>query len=153
MPPRKKNTKPRTFDEHLANVVESKRSKTSLTVEEFADASGIGYQTMRRRLKGAPLTVNELERIGVVVGVSAAKLVQEALDDYGGDQDGLSKLIREHGPKMSVPVASFDDHKTRKQAEAAALTSEELDRINEERSQQVAATTDRELGTDEPPTT
>lgn len=101
MPPRNKMI-PTTFDEHLANVVESKRAKTHLTVDELADACGIAYQTMRRRLAGAPFTVNEIERVAVVVNVPASGLVDEALRDYGG----LAKLMEEDGPKPKKPVLS-----------------------------------------------
>lgn len=86
---------PRTFDEHLANVVESKRAKKNLTVEELADAAGIGYQTMRRRLGGSPFTVNELERVSRAVDVSAADLVEEALKDYGGMEKLLAEYVSE----------------------------------------------------------
>jgi len=96
---------PRTFDEHLANVIESKRAKRNMTVEELADAVGIKYQTLRRRLSGSPLMVTELERLAVVVDVPAAELVDEALNDYGG----IEKLIAEHMSEGEGNVTAHDN--------------------------------------------
>lgn len=99
MPPRKK-IKPETFDGYLADVVESKRAKRGLTVEELAERSGISYQTLRRRLGGAPFTVNELGRVSAVLAVQPADLVQEAVDDYGG----IEKLLREYAVSEAEPT-------------------------------------------------
>jgi len=94
MPPRKKKKTLTTFDEFMGRVVESKRVKAELTVEELADATGIGYTTLRRRLDGSGFTVLELERVAVAVETPAHRLVEEALADYGG----MEKLLAEHSP-------------------------------------------------------
>lgn len=88
MPPRKKK-KPSTFDEYMGRVIESKRVKAELTVEELAAASGVGYSTLRRRLDGAGFTVLELERVAHAVNTPAHLLVEEALADFGG----MGKLL------------------------------------------------------------
>ncbi len=91
MPPRKKKTQLTTFDEFMGRVIESKRVKADLTVEELAAASGIGYTTLRRRLDGAGFTVLELERVAHAVRTPAHLLVQEALNDFGG----MEKLLND----------------------------------------------------------
>lgn len=90
MPPRKKK-KPTTFDEFMALVVDSKRVKAGLTVEELAVESGVGYSTLRRRLDGAGFTVLELERVARAVNTPAHLLVEEALSDFGG----MEKLLND----------------------------------------------------------
>lgn len=89
MPPRKKTKNALTFDGHVGLVVDSKRIKREMTVEELADAAGIGYTTLRRRLAGAAFTVLELERVAVAVRTPASEIVEEALRDYGG----MEKLL------------------------------------------------------------
>lgn len=91
MPPRKKK-KPTTFDEFLGRVIESKRVKAEMTVEELAEASGVGYSTLRRRLDGAGFTVLEFERVAHAVNSPARLLVEEALADFGG----MDKLLNDH---------------------------------------------------------
>lgn len=106
MPPRKKKKQLTTFDEYMGRVVESKRVKAELTVEELAAASGIGYTTLRRRLDGAGFTVLELERIARVVGTPAHRLVEEALDDFGG----MEKLLNESSVSEVVDTVSPADN-------------------------------------------
>lgn len=130
MPPRKKMV-PTTFDEHLAVVVDSKRTKKQMSVEEFADAIGITYPTLRRRFAGAPFTVTELYRVADVVGVPAHLLVQEALDDFGG----MEKLLAEAVPTSEV-ISSLDDYRKKN---LATVPEEELRRGKH------AAGTDEEL--------
>lgn len=97
MPPRKKKKTLSTFDEFMGRVVESKRVKAELTVEELAAAADIGYTTLRRRLDGAAFTVLELERVALAVGVPAHRLVEEALGDFGG----MERLLSEAAPTVS----------------------------------------------------
>ncbi|KTS90700.1 hypothetical protein NS183_07945 [Microbacterium testaceum] len=118
MPPRKPIKNPQTFDEYLAAVVESKRAKKGLTVEDLATKAGMSVATMRRRLDGAPFTVEEIHLVSAVVGVPTAKLVDEALDDYGG----MEKLIA--NSPMSEGIVSLDAH--RKKVDPATTPDEEL---------------------------
>lgn len=134
MPPRKK-LQPKTFDDYLALVVDSKRTKRQLSVEELAAESRIEYSTLRRRLGGAPFTVNEINRIAAACGIEAHLLVDEALRDYGG----MTKLLAEYGPK-SEPVANIADYR---QPDLATAPEEELKRGS------YAAGTDDELEQDE----
>ncbi|MEW2010886.1 helix-turn-helix transcriptional regulator [Microbacterium sp. NPDC078814] len=81
------------FDVCLGRVVKSKRVKASHTRASFAEATGIPEANLKRREEGQnEITVSELERIAEVVGVSALKIVNEALEDYGG----IEKLLAEH---------------------------------------------------------
>lgn len=83
------------FDVKLGAVVRSKRQKLKLSQASVAETVGIPMSNYQRREDGTvEITVSELERIAPVVRVSAAKLVEEALDDYGG----LNKLLAEYAP-------------------------------------------------------
>lgn len=83
------------FDVALGAVVRSKRTKKGLSQQTVAEMAGIPMSNYRRREEGSnEITVSELHRIAPAVGVPAVKLVEEALDDYGG----LEKLIAEHAP-------------------------------------------------------
>lgn len=90
------------FDVKLGAVVRSKRKKLNLSQSAVAETVGIPMSNYQRREDGTvEITVSELERIASVVKVAAAKLVEEALDDYGG----LAKLLAEYGP-VSEPAAN-----------------------------------------------
>lgn len=105
MPPRKKQKTTLTFDDHMGRVVDSKRIKREMTVDELADMSAIGYTTLRRRLAGAGFTVLELERIAVAVDTPASSMVEEALRDYGG----MEKLLAEHVSDDAANVSAEDN--------------------------------------------
>lgn len=81
------------FDVALGAVVRSKRTKKGLSQQAVAEMAGIAMSNYRRREDGRnEITVSELYRIAPAVGVSALKLVEEALEDYGG----MEKLLAEH---------------------------------------------------------
>lgn len=83
------------FDVRLGKVVRSKRTKVGLTRAQLAELAGIPEANLKRREAGVnEITASELYRIAEVVGVSAAELAQEALDDYGG----MQRLLDEHAP-------------------------------------------------------
>lgn len=89
------------FDVCLGRVVKSRRVKADETRASLAAKTGIPEANLKRREAGVnAITTSELERIGHVVGVTPAKLVEEALDDYGG----LDKLLAEHAPGTSEPA-------------------------------------------------
>lgn len=91
------------FDVCLGRVVKSKRVKASHTRASFAEATGIPEANLKRREEGQnEITVSELERIAKVVGVTSLKIVEEALEDYGG----IEKLIAEHAPSATSDPAA-----------------------------------------------
>lgn len=105
MPPRKKKKQPTTFDEFVGRVVESKRVKAELTVEELAEATGIGYTTLRRRLDGSGFTVLEFERVARAVQTPAHQLVDEAIADFGGMEKLLATETKKSDATDSVDPA------------------------------------------------
>ena len=145
MPPRKKMV-PTTFDQHLANVVESKRSKANLTVEELGAMAGIRYQTLRRRLSGSPFTVNELERVAKAVKVPAGEIVEEALRDYGG----IEKLLREYGPPEGPPMSGVRPNLKPLPPHGAVEGDEEDELLGDGEEYPSAANFDPEHDQDEP---
>lgn len=94
------------FDVRLGAVVKSKRVKASETRASMSAKTGIPEANLKRREEGRnEITVSELERIGGVVGVPPAEMVEEALKDYGG----LDKLLAEHVARQQAPVAPEDN--------------------------------------------
>lgn len=91
-----------------------------MSVEELAAASGIEYSTLRRRLGGAPFTVNELNRIAAACAIAPHAIVDEALSDYGG----MEKLMAVYAPK-SEAVANIADYR---KPDLATVPEEELRR-------------------------
>lgn len=94
------------FDVRLGAVVKSKRVKASETRASMSVKTGIPEANLKRREQGDnEITVSELERIGRVVGVPPAEMVEEALKDYGG----LEKLLAEHVARQPAPVTAEDN--------------------------------------------
>lgn len=106
------------FDVCLGRVVKSKRVKASITRARMAELTGIPEANLKRREDGRnEITASELYRIADAVDVPAHRLIEEALEDYGG----MEKLLKEHGPAdassnvtpLNVP-ASIDDLEMRR---------------------------------------
>lgn len=93
------------FDVALGGVVRSKRVKKKLSQSAVAEAVGIPLSNYQRREDGSvEITTSELYRIATIVDVPAAKLVEEALDDYGG----MDKLLDEHAPTQPSNVVELN---------------------------------------------
>lgn len=127
------------FDKRLGTVVRSKRVKADLTRAQLAELTGIPEANLKRRETGAnEITVSEIKRIAEALGVPAHKLVDEALEDFGG----MDKLIAEHVGMSEAPV-SLEAHREKKKS-VADMTVDEIE------SMQKAATSDDDLDKDEP---
>jgi len=59
----------------LAEEVRVEAARKRLTMASLAQGSDMTYQTLRRRLAGThPFTVDELERVAAVLGVTVTEL-------------------------------------------------------------------------------
>lgn len=94
------------FDVALGGVVRSKRVKKNLTQAELAKLIGLPLSNYQRREDGTvEITTSELHRIAEIVGVSAADLAGEALEDYGG----MQKLLEEHASTSDAADTLHDE--------------------------------------------
>lgn len=136
----KKRKQPETFDEWVGTTIESKFGKTSMRQDDLAAATGISVTLIGRSIRGTRgLSVKEFETIAGVLGEDPGVLLKEALDGFGGMEKLLTK------PVSDVPL-SLDEQRRRKQAEAAAMTPQQI----AEYSGEQAAIDDPELEGNEP---
>lgn len=95
----KKRKAPETFDEWVGKVVENAMSSKGWRQEDLARESGLPQTNVGRSIRGTrPLSVREFEILAGTLGVAAAKLLNEALDEYGG----MEKLLAYHAPVSEV---------------------------------------------------
>lgn len=144
----KKRKQPVTFDEWVGTVVDNHMNKRGLRQEDLAAQTGISLTLIGRSIRGTrPLTVTEFERIAGVVAApdkletSAATMLQEALDEYGG----MEKLLAEHAP-VSHPPHTVDELERKRAEKGPRFEGEEWD----ERSGASAANHDIEHEQPEP---
>lgn len=136
------------FDRHLGAVVKHRRlhPDVKMTQAELANATGIPLSNLQRREEGSnEITVSELERIAVATKTTPAKLVQEALNLYGG----LGKLLEEF-TSMSHPERKVTDLAKKREEKASMFMGDNWD---EERDRPKAvAVVDKDLDRNEPET-
>lgn len=88
---------PHPFDRHLGIAVRAMRTRRQMTQNELATATGIPLSNYQRREDGKnEVSVAEMERISVALGVPTREIVDMALVDYsdhGTAEDGLRKLV------------------------------------------------------------
>lgn len=66
-----------TYDATIATRVETALKEAGQSVRATAIATGIPYTTLDRKLKGAPFQVNELRRIGRLLGLPTSAFIPE----------------------------------------------------------------------------
>lgn len=140
----RRSAPPRTFDQHLGRVIDG-------ALDSYGGRPAVGEwlrlseRSVERRMRGeVPIFVSELRVIAEHINWPMDQIVQRAIDNYGG----IGKLLAESAP-VSEPPLSLDEERKRRQAQAAALTTEQIE--DNPRVKKVAETDD-ERQEDEPPT-
>lgn len=121
----------------IGRVLKAEYGKRGMLLEDLARRANIPYGTLRRKIAGgAPLFTTEL--------LAVAEAMDPPLDPRA-----VLDQVDELWAAMSPAAATNDlqQKRSEKQAAAAAMTPAALDKVMKR-----AATTDPELGQDEPPT-
>lgn len=66
-----------SYDAAVADQVATALQESGKSVRETALSTGIPYTTLDRKLKGAPFHVNELRRIGLMLGRETASFLPD----------------------------------------------------------------------------
>lgn len=121
----------RAVSDKLTGAYASKR----LTQDEIAERAQMSIWTLQKKLRGrAPISATDLVVIAQAIGVSPAKILNEALEE-----------LEEQKLAASEGVASIADQRRKKSP--ATMTDAELE------GERSAANTDPEIGYDEPDNT
>lgn len=81
-----------TFDEFLGAEVESRFHKRNMRQEDTADVLKWSETTLKRKLHGATsLSVREILEVAAALDVPVAKVIDDALTDFGG----IEKLLKQ----------------------------------------------------------
>lgn len=131
----------------MAAELRAERSASNLTIEQLAVASGVAESTLKRVLKGT-IDVNVADLAAIAAAFTAAGRTS-SIGKPVTPQELMQRAVKRAGGYETL-VSSVSDttdelaDRRRRQAEAASMTVEELER------QPHAATRDSELDADEP---
>lgn len=96
----KKRKPAETFDEHVGDAIESVMNEARLTQADLAAQAGMPMTNLGRSIRGTrPFSVNEFERLAGVMDVPAHRILDTALEKFGG----IEKLIDQHRPTSEAP--------------------------------------------------
>jgi len=100
----------------VGDVLKGEYKKRGQRLEDLAPIAGIPYGTLRRKIAGgAPILASELIALSAAIGVAPAKVVEEALELYGG----IDKLMSEVPPTQEPSnVITFERPDTTAEFEA-----------------------------------
>jgi predicted transcriptional regulator len=128
----------------VGRVLKTRYRERDLLLEDVAARAGIPYSTLRKKLAGdSPIFASEVVVLTEAIGAmsdrpikdGAAGVIETAIDLFGGIDRVMSE-VRSTTDELATK---------RKQREAAAMPIGSL-----EEQDQIAATRDQELDTDEP---
>ncbi len=115
----------------ISDVLTGAYARKRLTQEQIADATDMPLVTVQKKLRGrAPVSATDLVILSNAIGVSPAKVLEDALED-----------LAEAEKLASEGIASISDHRRKK---PSGMTEEEMEGVPS------AANTDPEIGYDEP---
>lgn len=104
----KKRKAPETFNEWVGKVIENAMNSKGWRQEDLAREAGLPPTNVGRSIRGTrPLSVREFEILAGTLGVAADKLLNNALDEYGG----MEKLLADHAA-VSEGERTVDDNVT-----------------------------------------
>jgi transcriptional regulator with XRE-family HTH domain len=139
------DTKTSLINREIGRQIKREQSVSPLSVKALAAKTGISDATINRMWSKDPRDINitQITWLAGLMGTTPQELVGLAVEKVGG----LGAIMAELEAAMSEDEATTDDLTTRRlQREAAQMSPAEIEAIA------IAATTDAERRTDEPPT-
>jgi transcriptional regulator with XRE-family HTH domain len=122
----------------MAAAIRAERSASGMSQEQFAVASGVNFETLKRILRGErDINITQISGIAAAVGISPAELVSRAEARL---RDMAAWVLSEDSSKND----DITQKRLEKEAEARSMTIDQL------AEQPHAATDDPALLTDEP---